>query len=167
MKNTSMRRKNTALFLTRGAVIAAMYVALSYISGLMGLASGVIQFRISEALTILPLLFPEAVLGVTIGCLISNLTMASAVWDIIFGTLATFIGAVGTLLMRRLPRRIKWLATLPPILANALIIPFVLLYAYGIEGGYFYFMLTVGIGEIVCAGIGGGLLYYSLEKVRF
>lgn len=166
MKRQNMRRNNTAIFLTRGAVIAAMYVALSHISGMLGLASGVIQFRISEALTVLPIFFPEAIIGLSIGCLISNLTMGGVIWDIIFGSLATLIGALGCYLLRRLPKCLKWLSTLPTVLANAVIVPFVLLYAYGIDGGYFYFMLTVAIGEIVCAGIGGSALYYSLEKLK-
>ncbi len=159
-----MRRSQTALYLTRGALIGAMYVALSHFAGAMGLASGVIQFRISEALTVLPLLFPEAIPGLAIGCLISNLTLGCAPWDTVFGTVATLIGAAGTYLMRGLPKKLKWLATLPPIVSNSVIVPFVLIYAYGVPDGYFFLMLTVFIGELVCAGILGTLLYYSLNK---
>ena len=163
-----MKRKNlyTALFVTRGAIVAAMYVALTYLAAMLGLSSGVIQFRISEALCILPVFMPEAIPGLAIGCLLSNTLTGCLPWDIALGTVATLIGAVGAYLLRRAPRRLAWLATLPTVLANAIIVPFVLMYAYGIEGGYFYFMLTVGIGEIVCAGIGGTLLYFAMKKAR-
>ena len=162
-----MKRKNhTTLYLTRGALIAAMYVAMTYLSFLFGLASGVIQFRISEALCILPIFFPEAILGLTVGCLLSNLLTGCVLWDIVFGAVATFIGAVGARLMRKLPKKLIFLATIPTILANAIIVPFVLLYAYGAEGGYFFFLLTVGLGELVCAGIGGTALYYALKKIN-
>ena len=162
MKNTSYRRRNTAIFLTRGALIAAIYVALTHLSGAMGLASMPIQFRLSEALTILPLLFPEAILGLTIGCFISNLTLGSIIWDTVFGALATLLGALGTYLLRGLPRKLRWLGSLPPIISNSVIVPFVLIYAYGVPDGYFFIMLTVFIGEAACAGVLGSALYYSM-----
>ncbi len=163
-----MKRKNlsSALYITRGAIVAAMYVALTYLASMLGLSSGVIQFRISEALCILPIFMPEAIPGLVIGCLLSNALTGCAVWDIVFGTVATLIGAVGAYLLRKLPEKLAWLATLPTVLANAIIVPFVLMYAYGIQGGYFYFMLTVGIGEVVCATIGGTLLYFAMKKTR-
>jgi uncharacterized membrane protein len=156
-------RKNT-IALTRSAIIAALYVALTYVSALCGLSSGVIQFRISEALCILPLFFPEAVAGLTLGCLLANLLTGAAPWDLVFGTLATFIGVFLTRLMRALPERIKWLATLPTILSNAIIIPFVLIYAYGVPDSYWFLFATVGLGELVCAGFVGSALYYVLRK---
>ena len=162
-----MKRKHgTALYLTRGAVIAAMYVALTYLSSLVGLSSGAIQFRVSEALCILPVFFPEAILGLTIGCIISNLLTGAVIWDVIFGSLATLLGAIFARLMRKLPKRLIFLATLPTVIANAVIVPFVLIYAYGAEGAYFLFLLSVAIGELVCATVGGTLLYYSLRKLR-
>ena len=163
-----MKRKNlsSALYITRGAIVAAMYVALTYLASILGLSSGVIQFRISEALCVLPMLMPEAIPGLAIGCLLSNALTGCVFWDVVFGTVATLIGAVGAYLLRKLPTRLVWLATLPTVLANAIIVPFVLMYAYGIEGGYFYFMLTVGIGEVVCATIGGTLLYFAMKKAR-
>ncbi len=163
-----MKSKNlsAALYVTRGAIVAAMYVALTYLASMIGLSSGVIQFRISEALCILPVFMPEAIPGLVIGCLLSNALTGCVLWDIVFGTVATLIGAVGAYLLRKLPDKLMWLATLPTVLANAIIVPFVLMYAYGAEGGYFYFMLTVGIGEVVCAGIGGTLLYFAMRKMR-
>ena len=161
MKRSSL---GAATYITRGALIAAIYVALTYLSSLLGLSSGVIQFRISEALCLVPIFMPEAILGLTIGCFLSNLLTGCLFWDVLFGSLATLIGALGAYTLRKLPRKLIWLSTVPTLLANAIIIPFVLIYAYGISGGYFFFMLTVGIGETVCAGIGGTLLYYSLSK---
>ncbi len=151
-------------YITRGALVAAIYVALTYLSSLMGLSSGVIQFRISEAMCLLPIFMPEAILGLTIGCFLSNLLTGCLFWDVLFGSVATLIGALGAYALRKLPKKLIWLSTLPTVLANAIIIPFVLIYAYGAIGGYFFFMLTVGVGEIVCAGIGGSLLFYSLSK---
>ncbi len=160
-----IRRENlTTKKLTRGAVIAALYVALTSISGLFGLASGVIQFRLSEALCILPLVMPEAILGLTVGCLISNLIAGGVIWDILFGSLATLLGAVGTYLLRRLPERLIFLATLPPVIANALIVPFVLIYAYGAPDALPFLILTVGLGELVCCTLLGSVLYYSTNK---
>lgn len=164
--NTKTARGIRAL--TRGALIASLYVALTYLASIFGLSSGVIQFRISEALTILPVFMPEAIPGLFIGCILSNLiTPAVHPLDIVFGSIATLIGALLTYLLRKLPEKWKWVATLPPILANAIIVPFVLMFAYGAEGSYFFFMLTVFIGEAVCAGIGGTLLYLALRKVKF
>lgn len=166
-----MKRKGhgAALYVTRGALVGALYVALTYLSSIVGLSSGVVQFRISEALCILPVFMPEAIPGLFIGCMLSNL-LATGVepLDIILGSTATLIGALGAYFMRKLPRPIMWLATLPTILANMMLIPFVLIFAYGAEpGGFWFYMMTVGIGELVCAGFGGAGLYYSLKKVRF
>ena len=158
-------RKNLTLYTTRGALIAALYVALTSVATAIGLSSGVIQFRISEALCILPIFFPEAIPGLFVGCLISNLMVPGAViWDIIFGSLATLIGAVGARMLRTLPEKYKWVVTLPTILANVIIIPLVLILAYGAPDSYLFLMMTVGIGEIACAGVGGSGLYYLLKK---
>ena len=155
-------KKNKVLFLTQAAMIAALYVVLTFVSNAFGLASGVIQIRISEALTILPYFSPVAVPGLFIGCLISNFLTGCALFDVIFGSIATLLGAVGT----RLIRRIKWLAPLPPIISNTVIVPFVLTYVYGLPGGIPYFMLTVGIGEIISCGVFGMILLSILSKYR-
>lgn len=147
-------------------MIAACYVALTYLSNLFGLANGAIQFRISEALCILPIFLPEAVPGLFIGCLISNLVTSANVFDVIFGSLATLLGVVGARLLSKLPKKYLWGATLPTVLANMLIIPPVLIFAYGATDAYLWLVLTVGVGEIVCAGIGGTLLGYSLLKTN-
>ena len=149
--------------LARGGLIAALYVALTHLAAALGLSSGVIQFRLSEALCVLPIFLPEAIPALTIGCLIANLTTGALIWDVVFGALATLIGAIGAYLLRKLPVPV---ATLPTVLANAVIVPFVLLWAYMLEGGYFFFMLTVGLGEIVCATILGSLLAKSIKKTK-
>lgn len=151
-----------AYFITQAAVIAALYVVLTLFINAFDLASGAIQVRISEALTILPYFTPAAVPGLFIGCLLSNFMTGAAIWDIIFGSLATLIGAIGTYLLRKW----KWCAPLSPILSNTIIIPFVLTYAYGIPGGIPFFMLTVGAGEVLSCGVLGMILLFALQRYR-
>ena len=147
-------------FITQGAVIAAIYVVLVFVFDYWSF--GPIQFRVAEALTILPVFTPAAVPGLFIGCLIANITGGAVIWDIVFGSLATLIGAVGTYMLRKHP----WAAPLPPILANTVIVPFVLKYEYGTEGMLWYFMLTVGLGEVIVCGVLGSLLRVALKKYR-
>ena len=156
-----MKRNNHAEFIVQGAAIAALYVVLTLFSNIFGLASGVVQVRISEALTVLPFFTFAAVPGLFVGCVISNLLAGSAIWDVIFGSAATLIGAVGTYLLRK---RTKWLAPLPPIAANTMIVPFVLAFAYGAEEGIPFLMLTVGAGEVISCGVLGLILLKALEK---
>ena len=158
MKN---QKSNHTLLLVQAAMIAALYVVLTYIANAMGLASSAIQIRFSEALTILPYFTPAAIPGLFVGCFLSNILTGCAIPDIIFGSIATLIGA---LLTHRL-RKCKWLAPVPPILANTLIVPFVLLYAYGIQPLWLSF-ITVGIGEVISCGVLGMLLLIVLEKYR-
>ena len=164
MKNN---RKNSALFLTRGALIAAMYVALTYLTSLFGLDKGAVQFRLSEALCILPAFMPEAVLGLYIGCLLANVLTGCVVWDIIFGSLATLVGAIGARLLRKLPAKLAWIIPIPTVLANATIIPFVLIYAYGVPDAYIFILATLTLGEIVCALGLGTALYHVLRRNKF
>lgn len=150
------------LYLVHAAVIAALYVVLTYVANLLGLASGSIQIRFSEALTVLPFFTPAAIPGLFAGCLLANILTGCPLPDIVFGSAATLIGATFTYLLRR---KTKWLAPIPPIAANTLIIPFVLLYAYGIRPLWLSF-LTVGAGEIISCGIFGILLLNMLQKYR-
>lgn len=161
-----MKRTKSTIYLTRGALIAALYVALTFVSSLMGLSSGPIQLRLSEALTILPVIFPEAIPGLFIGCLIANLLTGAVIWDVIFGSLATLIGAAGAYFLRKLPRKLIWLATLPTVLSNALIVPLVIIFAYGAADAYGFLFLTVGLGELLSAGVLGTLLYRLLIRTR-
>ena len=155
-------KNKKAYFITQAAVIAALYVVLTLFINAFDLASGAIQVRISEALTILPYFTPAAVPGLFIGCLLSNFMTGAAIWDLIFGSLATLIGAIGTYLLRKW----KWCAPLPPILSNTIIIPFVLTYAYGIPGGIPFFMRTVGAGEVLSCGVLGMILLFVLQRYR-
>ena len=155
-----MKHKNRTRMLTRSAAIAALYVLLTMISAAMGLDSKAVQLRLGEALTILPCFTPAAVPGLFIGCLLSNILSGGVVWDVVFGSLASLLGAIGT----RLLRKNRWLACLPPILSNMIIVPFVLTYAYGIPGGIPWFMLTVGIGEVLSCGLLGQFLWKTLDK---
>ena len=147
-------------FLCRGALVAALYVALTWLCALVGLDKGVIQMRLSEALCVLPAFTGAAVPGLFVGCLLANLLTGSALPDVVFGSLATLIGALGAYFLRRR----KWLVPLPTVLANVLIIPPVLRFAYGAEGTIPYFMLTVGAGEVISAYICGMLLYAALAR---
>ena len=146
--------KKTA-YITQAALIAALYTVLTMIAAGFDLASGAIQVRFSEALTIMPFFTPAAIPGLTLGCLLSNILTGCALPDVIFGTLATLLGALGTYALRKN----RFLCAVPPIVSNALIIPFVLTYAYHIPGGIPLFMLTVGLGELIsCMGLGQLLL---------
>lgn len=155
-------KKKKSLFITQAAIIAAVYVVLTVTVSAFNLANGVIQIRVSEALTVLPFFTPAAIPGLFIGCLLSNIITGCLPWDIVFGSLATLLGAVGTYLLRR----VKWLAPVPPIIANTLIIPFVLQYVYGMEGSVWFFMVTVGAGEIISCGILGMILLQLLKKYK-
>ena len=117
------------VFIVQGAMIAALYVVLTMLANALGLSSYSIQIRFSEALCILPFFTPAAIPGLWIGCLIANLMTGAIIWDIIFGSLATLIGAVGTYLLRKH----KFACTLPPVIANMVIVPFVLRYGYGLK----------------------------------
>lgn len=154
-------KQNDARKLAVGGVIAALYVALTYIAAAFGLASGAIQVRLSEALTILPVFTSTAVPGLTVGCVLANLLTGCAPWDVVFGSLATLLGAVGTRLLKNKP----YIAWIPPVVANAIIVPFVLQKVYGVEDAWWYLALTVGAGEVIACGILGILLYHSIKKI--
>ena len=147
-------------YLTTAAIIAAFYVVFTGISAAFGLASGVVQIRLSEALTVLPFFTNAAVPGVTIGCLLANLLTGAPLPDIIFGTLASFLGVLGASVLRKK----KYLVALPTIISNAIIIPLVLQYAYSVPDAFWYLFLTVGAGEVISAGILGTLLLQVLQK---
>ena len=155
-------RNKKVLFVAQAALIAAIYVVLTYFVSAFHLASGAIQVRISEALTILPFFTPAAIPGLAIGCLLSNLLTGCLPMDVIFGSLATLIGAVGSYLLRRY----KWLVPLPPVVANTVIVPYVLAYVYGAEETIPFFMLTVGIGEVISCYVLGGILLNALLPYR-
>ena len=165
--------RNKTLQLANAGMIAALYVVLTWIANLLGLASGAIQVRLSEALTILPVFTASAVPGLAVGCVLANLLTGCAAWDVVFGSLATLIGAVGTRLLKNKPM----LAWIPPVVSNAAIVPVVLMKVYGVTdltvfGQYFgpdmiwlMLVVTVGIGEIISCGILGLLLWKAMKNV--
>ena len=148
------------VFICQAAVIAALYVVLTYVFS--AFASGVIQVRVSEALTILPAFTPAAIPGLVIGCLLSNTLTGCVLLDIIFGSVATLIGALGSYALRRH----TWLVPIPPIVSNMIIVPFVLRFAYGATDAFPYMIATVGAGEIISCYLLGMLLYGALKKVN-
>ena len=148
-------------FVAQAAVIAAIYVVLTLLFA--PFSYGEVQVRLSEALTILPVFTPAAVPGLFVGCLLSNILGGCIVPDIIFGSLATLTGAVFTYLLRNQSR---FLAPLPPILANALNVPFVLRFGYQVPLPIPFMMLTVGIGEVISCGVLGMILYAALYRYK-
>ena len=153
-------RDKKVLFITQAAMIAALYVVLTLCANALGLANYAVQVRFSEALTILPFFTPAAIPGLWAGCVLGNLITGCMPLDIVFGSLATLIGAAGTYIFRKY----KWVALLPPIVANTIIVPFILAYVYQFEGSIPYFMLTVGAGEVISCGILGMILLGVLNK---
>lgn len=154
-------RKNYALKVATGGMIAGLYIVLTIIAAAVGLASGVIQVRISEALTIMPIFTGAAIPGLTIGCVLANLITGCAAWDVVFGSLATLIGAVGTRLLRKHP----FLAWIPPVVSNMVVVPIVLQKVYGATDAWWYLVITIGIGEIISCGVLGLLLYQAVRKL--
>ena len=152
-----MKNKNL-LFMTQAAMIAAIYVALTYLFAPISFSE--IQIRIAEALTILPVFTPAAVPGLFIGCLIGNTVSGALLPDIICDSLATLIGAFFTWKLRNAH---PFLAPVPPIVANTLVVPFVLKYAYLVDLPIPLMMLTVCIGEVLSCGVLGLIFYYALR----
>lgn len=155
-------KTNKTLFMTQAAMIAAVYVVLTVVFA--PIAFGQVQIRIAEALTILPLFTPAAIPGLFIGCLIGNIIGGAVLPDIILGSLATLIAAVFTYMLRN---QSKYLAPLPPIIANIIVVPLVLRYAYGVVLPIPFMMLTVGIGEVLSCGVLGMVVYTALEKYQY
>ena len=139
------KSRNSVLFMTQAAMICALYVVLTCFVNAIGLANGAIQIRVSEALCILPVFTPAAIPGLFLGCLLSNTLTGCVIWDIIFGSLATLTGAIGT----RVLRKTRFIYTLPPVAANMNIVPLVLRYAYGVGDAIWFLVITVGAGEVI------------------
>ena len=145
-------------------IIAAIYAVLSLFSSVFGIAYGPIQCRFSEALTVLPFFLPEAIPGLFVGCLVTNLMSTVGPLDLIFGSLATLLAALWT---RRMPN--KWLAPLPPVICNAVIIgAMIAWYEVGFTeafwGMFAFNALTVGIGEAIACYVLGLLLLQVVSR---
>ena len=153
-------KENKVTFLTQAALIAAVYVVLCI--AFAPISYGEIQVRVAEALVILPFFTPAAIPGLFIGCFLSNMIGGSILVDMVFGSLATLLGAAGSWYLRK--NRV--LVLFPPILANTLIVPFVLRYGYGVLLPIPFMMLTVGIGEVIAVGGMGSVLLSVLLRYR-
>lgn len=153
-------KENKVLFLTQAALIAAIYVVLCVVFA--PISYGEIQVRIAEALVILPYFTPAAIPGLFIGCFLSNMIGGSILVDMVFGSIATLLGAIGSYCLRRS----RILVLLPPIIANTLIVPFVLYYGYGVNLPIPFMMLTVGIGEVIAVAVLGRVLLNVLDRYK-
>lgn len=151
-------RDKKVLFIVQAAAIAAIYVVLTVVFA--PLSFGEIQVRFAEALTILPFFTPAAVPGLFVGCIIGNFLGGAIPLDILCGSIATLIGALGSYALRKH----KLLVPVPPIAANTVIVPFVLYYGYGVNLPIPFMMLTVGIGEVISCGVIGIIVMLALEK---
>lgn len=162
-----MNKKST-LFLTQAAVIAALYVALTYVSNAMGLAYNSVQFRLSEILTVLPVFTPAAIPGLTLGCLISNISSPFGIVDMVCGTLASFLAAMSSYALRKVTfKGVPMLSTLPPVLFNALIIGLEIWYLEGKSTQIFFISaLQVAAGQAVMCIIAGILFIRAVDKTR-
>ena len=155
------QQKHPARGIALAGIVAALYVVLTLLISLIpGFATSAIQVRISEALCILTFFTPWAIPGLTIGCFLSNLLLGCVWQDILFGTVATLLGAVGGYLLRKVS---VWVVPIPTVLANAIIVPFVLKYAYNAPDAVPLMMLTVGVGELIAAFGLGMTLYFALK----
>ena len=154
-------KNQKVMFVTQAAMIAAVYVVLGVIFAPFG--SKAIQVRIAEALTILPLFTTAAIPGVFVGCFLGNFLAGGIMLDVVCGSLATLIGAIGT---RKLGKIHPILGTLPPIIANVITVPLILRYGYGDPLPIPYMMFTVGIGEVISCGILGMILYTALKPMK-
>ena len=155
MKNVDPK----VLWITQGALIAALYVVLTLVFA--PISFGPVQVRIAEALCILPMFTPAAIPGLFIGCLIANFIGGGIMLDVIFGSLATLIGAV----LGYMLRKNRWLVPLPAVMANTLIVPFVLRYGYGVvDVAIPVLMLQILIGEVIGCYVLGELLGTAIQK---
>ena len=153
-------KKSKVNFLAQAAAIAAIYVVLTLLFAPLSYEE--IQVRISEALTILPFFTSAAVPGLCIGCFLANILCGALLPDIIFGSIATLLGAAGSYLLRGN----RYLVPVPPIISNMIIVPFILKYAYMVPLPIPFMMLTVGIGEVISCGILGMILLLALDRYK-
>ena len=168
-------QNRTIRFITMGAVIAALYVVLTWLTNFIPPIGGVFQLRIAEAMCVLPMFTPAAIPGLILGCFLTNVLLGYGIYDVVFGTLATAIGAVLTYLISYRKTETSLgnftaraiLAVIPPTLSNALIIPVVIMLSSRIPfsvGAYLPLVLDVGLGELVCVAAFGIPLAFALRR---
>lgn len=167
------KSKKPVLYMAQAAIIAALYLVLTYLANALGIGSMAVQFRFSEVLTILPVLTPAAVPGLAVGCFLGNLSSPLGPVDWVFGTAATLLGALLSRALRRY--RVKGLplaAAFMPVLCNAVIVAFEIASLGQAGFGFENFTLaafglnfcTVGLGELVMCVGGGLLLFWALQR---
>lgn len=157
--------------LVHGAMIAAIYAAATYFSSVFGIAYGPVQFRFSEALTVLSVLTPAAIPGLTVGCIIGNLASPFGIWDIVFGSLATLLAAITARALRNVRiKNLPLLSVIMPVIFNAIIVGAEIVFLLpGSDASLSAFAVTaleVGAGELVVCLVGGIPLYYGLNKTK-
>ncbi len=148
-------------YLTQAAIIAALYILLALLSNAFGMASGAVQLRLSEALTVLPFFTAAAVPALTIGCAGFALISGAALWDLVFGTLATLLAAVCTRLLRK---RKPYFAPVPPIIFNVLVLPPVLSAVYGAKESVWFLAGSVFVGQFISCFVLGMIVLKSLKR---
>ena len=161
-----MKNKGGIRFVATAGVIAALYVVMTLAS--WPLSYGPIQVRLSEMLCVLPCFTPAAIPGLFIGCLLSNLfSTEGLLWeDVVFGALATLLGALGAYLIgRKQTKASVALATIPEVVFNVIAVPLILKYGYGIEDALWFLALTVGAGEVIACCVLGIPFGFALRKL--
>ena len=152
--------------MTTAAIIAAAYTVLTFVSFAFGLDKGVIQLRLSEALAVLPAFTPAAIPGLFAGCMLSSFLTGGHPLDAVFGSLVTLLAAFICYFMRKCAKHRIGILTLalPNVILNALLIPLILIFVYGVGDAYPFLLLTVGIGELLASGVLGTLLAYAMRS---
>lgn len=163
------RKKITSL--AYGSVIAAVYAAATYLSAILGIAYGPVQLRFSEALTVLSIFTPAAIPGLTIGCILGNLSSPYGIWDIVFGSAATLISAIVARKLRKLKiKDLPLLSIIMPVIFNAVIVGTeITLLMPSNEAGFVAFAvaaLEVGVGELIVCLAGGIPIFYALKRTK-
>ncbi len=156
------KQNQNVVYLTQAAVIAALYVVLTLVFAPISFGTSGVELRISECLTILPIFTPAAIPGLFVGCLIANILGGAVIWDIIFGSLATLIGAAIAYQLRSN----RWLVPIPTILANTIVVPLVLRFGYGLNLPLAALFVSIFIGEVLGCYVLGEILYNALLPLK-
>lgn len=153
-------RRTKATYIFQFLIIAALYAGITIAEQFtVGMTKDIIQVRLSDALTVLPVFTPAAIPGLFAGCMVSNYVIGCQTYDVIFGSLATLVGATGTYLVRKH----RFMAPVPPIIINMITIPLLFTYVYRYEDSFWYYVIAIGIGQIIACGILGMALMLGLE----
>ena len=164
-------KKRSTHYLAQSAVIAALCAAATYLSAAFSLAYGPIQFRLSEALTVLAVLTPAAIPGLTVGCAIGNISSPMGIWDVLFGAAATLLSAVCARVLRNVQfKKLPILSSSMPVLFNAVIVGLEIVLLTPTDGAkltaFLISALEVGAGELVVCFALGLPLYSALRRTK-